>query len=181
MEEVWKAIDGYEGLYQVSNLGRVRSLDRIKNNHFYKGKVLKELKDRDGYSIVNLYGCKISKTHKVHRLVALAFVANPKNLHQVNHIDENKGNNAASNLEWCTPWYNLTYGSRRGSMVGIRNIKAKLTESDVQEIRRTYKKGDLTFGQSALGKKYGISHTQIGNIVRGESWKSLPGLAKEIE
>ena len=104
MEE-WKDIKGYEGLYQISNKGRVKSL-------YNKGKILTPGKDKDGYSIVSLYKNKIKKTNKVHRLVAQAFLSNPDNLPQVNHKDENKLNNCVENLEWCSVEYNINYGTR---------------------------------------------------------------------
>lgn len=173
MEEIWKDVKGFEGLYQVSNLGRVRSLDRRKNNQFFCGKILSLAKDKDGYCLVTLNDGKRKKTGRVHRLVALAFIQNPDNLPEINHIDENKENNSADNLEWCSTKYNLTYGSRKGMMVGTKNNHAKLTEKEVAEIRKIYKKGDLQFGQSALGKKYGVSHIQIANIVNRISWPNV--------
>ena len=173
MCEIWKDIRGYEGLYQVSNLGRVRSLDRIKRGAHYKGKILVLSKDKDGYLIVGLHDSKRSNTYRVHRLVAISFIPNPNDLPEVNHIDENKENNNVNNLEWCSTKYNLTYGSRKGAMVGTKNNHAKLTEDQIKEIRRIYKKGDLQFGQSALGKKYGVSHCQIGNIVKRKSWTNV--------
>ena len=113
MEE-WKSIPGYEGLYEVSNLGRVRSLDRyVKysngNIHLHKGKVLSPGKNTDGYLEVVLKCNRKCKTITVHRLVAQTFIPNPDNLPQVNHKDEVKSNNCVENLEWCTQQYNLNY------------------------------------------------------------------------
>lgn len=104
--ENWKSISGYEGLYEVSDTGRVRSLK------FGKTRLLKPGKTRKGYLRVVL--CKDGKVKKmsVHRLVAEAFVQNPLNLPQVNHRDENKRNNTATNLEWCSARYNVNYGTR---------------------------------------------------------------------
>lgn len=120
--EVWKDIDGFEGLYQVSNLGRVRSLDRTVNDVFlnrnrtrtFKGKVLSQKAAKDyGYKEVNLYGLdRKCKTVKVHQLVAKAFLPNPNGLVEVNHKDENVENNSVNNLEWCDRWYNTHYGNR---------------------------------------------------------------------
>lgn len=115
-EEIWKDIIGYEGLYQVSSLGRVRSLDRyvvdsLENRRFYKGKVLSPVKDTDGYLKVGLsYNGKCKKC-LVHRLAAQAFIENFDNLPEVNHKDEDKTNNNVDNLEWCTAKYNSNYGT----------------------------------------------------------------------
>ena len=122
MEEIWKDIPDFEGLYQVSNLGNVRVLDRyvnsaIRNNDKVKrkGKILKQYNKR-GYLQVSLI-----KNHKryyfsVHRLVAMAFLPNPDNLPQVNHKDENPLNNNLFNLEWCTAKYNCNYGNRNSKI-----------------------------------------------------------------
>ena len=116
-EEIWKPIEGYEGLYEVSNTGRVRSFDRyVKYSngqiHLHKGKVLSPIKDTDGYLQVVLHCNGKCKTIKVHRLVAQAFIPNPDNLPQINHKDEDKLNNCVENLEWCTAKYNINYGTR---------------------------------------------------------------------
>lgn len=115
MEEVWKDIEGYEGLYQVSNLGRVKSLDRVimrkkQGAIFKKGTILKPMEYK-GYQYVFL--CKDNKQRsiKIHRLVAKAFLHNPDKLPEVNHKDENKQNNRVDNLEWCNHKYNMNYGT----------------------------------------------------------------------
>ena len=108
-DEIWKDVEGYEKLYQVSNLGRVRSLGRdiIRNTRWctskpyhIAGKVLKILRAQADYRYVHLFDEQGTPTNKkVHRLVAQAFVPNPRRLEEVNHIDEDKGNNRADNLE----------------------------------------------------------------------------------
>ena len=116
--EVWENIKGYEGLYQVSNMGRVKSLERTvtqKNGRKYsvKERILKPRATPSGYLLVSLCnGSGKVKTFKVHRLVCEAFHENPKNKPCVNHIDENKTNNVASNLEWCTVAENINHGTR---------------------------------------------------------------------
>ena len=113
--EVWRPVVGYEGLYEVSNLARVRSLDRsivaIRNDkpciRSFKGRILTPCYDRYGYLQIRIK----NKMMKLHRLVAEAFIPNPDNLPQVNHKDECKINNIPSNLEWCTGAYNTTYGT----------------------------------------------------------------------
>ena len=106
MIEEWKDIKGYEGLYQVSNLGRVKSLK------FGKERILKTGVDRYGYISVNLYKNNKRKLCKVHRLVAEAFIPNLENKPEVNHLDEDKTNNMVSNLEWCTRNENVNHGTR---------------------------------------------------------------------
>lgn len=113
--EVWKDIKGYGGYYQVSNLGNVKSLDRyIKYpngcEHFFKGKNIKFIKDKDGYNVVNLKKHQKGKFSRVNRLVAQAFIPNPNNYPIINHKDEIKSNNKIDNLEWCTYKYNSNYG-----------------------------------------------------------------------
>ena len=110
--EIWRDIEGYEELYQVSNLGRVRSL-----NYNRTGKVrnMKLGTYPNGYKMVDLKKDKKRKAHLVHRLVAKAFIPNPNpdQLYEVNHKDEDKTNNAVENLEWCTHMYNQMYGTKR--------------------------------------------------------------------
>lgn len=109
-EEKWKDIEEYEGLYQVSNLGRVKSLGNGVTHK--EERILKQRKDNGGYLKVHLCCEGKHKHHSVHRLVAQAFIPNPDNLPQVNHKDENKQNNCVDNLEWCTSEYNNNYGAR---------------------------------------------------------------------
>ena len=109
MEEIWKDIEGYEGYYQVSNMGRVKSLNY---KHTGKERMLKQSKTNWGYSRVSFSKDGKSKHYLVHRLVASAFCENPHGYNNVNHKDENKQNNKASNLEWCNSSYNNTYNDR---------------------------------------------------------------------
>ena len=115
--ELWKDIPGYEGIYQVSNLGRVRSLERVVQsgrgfgNHIIPGQILKPEKSKPGYLFVILSKKHSRKMYLVHRLVAQAFVPNPHNYQQVNHIDEMKASNNAANLEWCDCKFNINWGT----------------------------------------------------------------------
>lgn len=109
MTEIWRDIKDYEGLYQVSNFGSVKSLNY---NHTGKEKILSTGKVSGGYLSVQLYKNGKGKMYSVHRLVAQAFIPNPLNLPQVNHKDENPSNNHVDNLEWCDQKYNNNYGTR---------------------------------------------------------------------
>ena len=113
--ELWRDIVGYEGLYQVSDLGRVRSLNY---NRTGKIKTLRLCIGKTGYLIVNLCKNGTNKVHKVHRLVADNWIENPlpEKWDQVNHIDEDKFNNRVENLEWCNNAYNCNYGTRNERM-----------------------------------------------------------------
>lgn len=155
-EEIWRSIDGYEGLYEVSNTGLIRSLDRfVGNRNRIKGKILSIRIEKDGYCSVALSKDGKIKRYKIHRLVAQAFIPNPEGLPQVNHKDENKTNNNVDNLEWCTSKYNINYGSRlnkslltkseRGyidfNMIGLdRKEYSKIWRSNHKDIMREYHK-----------------------------------------
>lgn len=126
--ENWKDISGYEGYYQISNLGRIRSLDRYANvggggRRLVKGKIIKPVKCTNGYYEASLSYKGVRKVLLLHRVVAEAFIPNPNNLPEVNHKDENPANNEASNLEWCTSKYNANYGTRNERMMIGRETK----------------------------------------------------------
>lgn len=120
LKEIWKDIEGYEGAYQVSDQGNVKTLSRkVKCGNGYvitKEKILSPGRDSSGYLVVRLSKNNKGKTYKIHRLVAIAFIPNPLNLPQVNHKDENKINPKADNLEWCTNKYNCNYGTHNERM-----------------------------------------------------------------
>ena len=123
--EVWKDIAGYDGLYQVSNLGRVRSLK------FGKVKILKLGKVRNRYIQVGLYKNRERKMCKVHRLVGQAFLLNPNNLPEINHRDEDKTNNRVENLEWCDRKYNNNFGTHN-QRVAEKMTNGKLSKTVLQ-------------------------------------------------
>lgn len=119
MSEEWRAVPGYEGLYEVSNCGRVRSLDRVisyvnkcgyVSKRLYKGEI-KEQYLSAGYHCVRLHKNGVGKHVRVHRIIAMAFIPNPHNYPCINHKDEDPTNNSISNLEWCTQSYNIGYGT----------------------------------------------------------------------
>lgn len=108
-EENWKDISGYEGLYQISDKGNVKSLNY---NHTGKERIMKLGRNHDGYLLVSLYKNGKQKYYRVHRLVAKTFILNSNNLPELNHKDEDKTNNCVENLEWCDRKYNVNYGTR---------------------------------------------------------------------
>ena len=139
MEE-WRDVIGYEGLYQVSNLGNVKSLERTvwngKGYRVIKEGILKAGKNGRGYLYVILFKGGKSKPCTVHRLVAEAFLENPENLPDVNHKDENKENNCVENLEWVSHEYNCNHGTRNRRIAeklsipiyGINKVSGLITE-----------------------------------------------------
>lgn len=178
MEEVWKDIQDYEGYYQVSNLGRVRSVDRIVSHwrggkQLKKGKMLKPYTDKHGYKHVTLSKDRKGKCVQVHRLVAFAFIPNPNNLKEVNHIDENPSNNCVDNLEWCTKQYNINYGTRNERMLqnrsGIRKSKPVLQYTFNGEFVAEYPSLMEAYRQT------GISFANISCCCRGKKRKDKRG------
>ncbi len=109
-QEIWKDIEGYEGLYQVSNLGRLRGLDRLDSRgHKVTGTILKLHYNKDGYYIITLGKDTIQKAYQVHRIVAKTFIPNPDNLHTVDHINGVRDDNRIENLRWCTIQQNNSF------------------------------------------------------------------------
>ena len=173
----WRPIKDYEGLYEISNTGLVKALEkrvdsgkchRTWNSHIKRFGV-----DAKGYLRVSLSKEGVNKTYKVHRLVATAFIPNPLQLPCVNHIDGNKTNNHVSNLEWCTHSENLKHAFKTGLKRndGEFNSQSKLTQEDVDHIRAVYKPRDKEFSTVALGRKYGVHRKTITGIVTGQYWR----------
>ena len=164
MEEIWKDIEGFENLYQVSNLGRVRSLDHyVKNGHgrrIVHGKILKPFKSSHGYLFVALG--KNAKHRSVHRLVASAFIQNPNNFPDVNHKDENKSNNVYTNLEWCNHSYNALYGTCQERLRKYKNRPVYMIDKDSGEIINRFDSMKIAM------EKTGVHKETISQICRGK-------------
>ena len=169
MIEIWKDIKDYEGLYQISNLGRIKSLYNYRRD----GTNILKPKIKHGYYQIGLRKNGIRKFYNVHRLVAIAFIPNPNNLPCVNHKDENKLNNNINNLEWCTIAYNNTYGTR------IERVVKKTGKHVIQfDLQNNQIKEYISISQAAREM-----NTSAGNIynccmnkpnynhVKGYKWK----------
>ena len=170
MQEIWKDISGYEGLYQVSNCGRVKSLNY---NHTKTGKVLCEKHHKSNYVTVVLCKNGVNKNKSIHTLVATAFIENPNNYPCVNHIDGNKRNNNVSNLEWCTHKQNIEHAIKTGlanhfGMLGRTGVKNTLSKKIVQYDLQgnVVNRWDCI---SDAARFYGIRHGNITNCLRGRN------------
>lgn len=168
MQEIWKSLKGvvkHGNNYEVSNFGRVRSVDRIESyngkTRKRKGKIIESRFDSHGYPIVLLYLNGMSKFYKIHRLVGLVFLDNPDNLPTINHKDGNKKNNHISNLEWAT------YGENNKHAYDNGLKHKKLSKEDIEYIQKVYKPYDKEFGSRALSKKFGVSQGRISGVARG--------------
>lgn len=169
--EIWKDIAGYEGLYQVSNRGRVKSLPR--NGTSKSEKLLNLHKDSKGSYNVSLSKNGKRKIAYVHRLVAEAFLPNPDNLPQVFHIDGNPANNDVNNLYWCTQEFireQLYWTGKLKNYKGTASKNSKLSNDDIIMIRAIYKKGDKALGVTSLAKQYQVSKSTISYIVNNKTY-----------
>ena len=167
MDEVWKYIDGYGKRYQISTMGSVRAIYKYR-----RSRILKPMMNKDGYLQVNLSDGNKIKHHRVHRLVANAFIDNPNNYSSINHKDFNKTNNCIDNLEWCTTAYNLQYGSERRIGKKVSNVP-RLSATDVIHIRKNCVPYSETNNIAVFAKKYKVSKCCISNICSGKSWKHI--------
>ena len=177
MQEIWKPIAGYEGLYEVSSLGNVRSNDREithRNGRRYrvKGRTLVFSKPH-GYHQVTLCDGNSKKPHKVHRLVASAFIPRTPGKDVVNHLDGNKGNNSVSNLEWTCPKGNARHARDAGLVNTARGELsggAKLSSDDIKAIRSMLRSGRR---QSEIASEFGVTQSNISRISTNDVWAHL--------
>ena len=165
MNEVWKDVVGYEGYYEVSDLGNVR-----KNKC---GTILK-LSMGTKYKLVGFYVNQKLKTPMVHRLVATAFIDNPENKEQVNHINGIKTDNRASNLEWVTLQENIAHSVRTGLLAGVRgenHHNCKISEEAARDIKFNYVKGVTSLKYFAA--KHNTTIQNVCFIANNKAWKWL--------
>lgn len=178
--EVWRDIDGYDGKYQVSNKGNVRSVDKLieysdGRQIKHKGKQLKPLTCKEGYLKVNLWKNNQMRKPLIHTLVAKHFLHDYyEEGYVVNHIDFDRTNNEVENLEWVTQYDNVHHTNKagRGSR-GIDRETAKLDDESVRYIRKHYKRRDKRFGTAPLAKKFDVNPTLISRVARREAWKHV--------
>lgn len=163
MKEIWKDIKGYEGLYQISNLGRVKSLGN-KSNHTMP--IIMKQATIKNYKCISLRK-NSSKIFKVHRLVAETFIPNPRNKPQVNHIDGNKENNNMDNLEWCTPSENAKHAYKSGLNKPKKGIENNRSTTVVKIDLLTGEELETYYSLREAERKTNIQHNDISKCCKG--------------
>lgn len=178
MNETWKSLKGIVecgDYYEVSDFGNVRSITRICSaGRTKKGRILKQSKNKKGYMTVKFSLNGKEKSYIVHRLVAIAFIPNPENKPQVNHIDNIRDNNRLNNLEWCTNSENQQHCVAQGRdkrQLGEDRPASKLKENDVLEIRALWTTGK--YKQRDLAEMYSVGQRTITTIVNRITWKHI--------
>ncbi len=178
--EIWSDIEGYEGHYQISNLGRARSVDRgmyVRQDRYTqprwtnrKGKLLKQYLDGKGYRMIRPCIFGISKTLMVHRLVAQAFVPNPEQKRVVNHLNADHLDNRAANLEWCTTKENNHHTIKLGRkpyVNGSKSLVSKLNAGQAKTIKQLLAAGEHPL---TIAKQFNISRSNVYAIKTGKTW-----------
>ena len=168
LAEEWKYINGYEGKYEVSNTGRVRSCSGRNAGLIHSGAICSK-----GYKRVCLYKDGKQRIFRVHRLVAKAFIENSDNLPQVNHKDCDKLNNHIDNLEWCDNQYNHNHKMKNGlnvTLKGSRHGMAKINEDDVREIKHLLSVG---YSHNEISNLMGVNTGTVSMIKNGKQWKHV--------
>ena len=177
--EIWRDVVGYEGLYQVSNFLRVKSL------RWQGGRIMKTRNSNYGYPCLNLFKDGESKFFATHILAAKAFIPNPANKPLVHHINANPLTCTVDELMWATYSENENFAyqaNRKPRLEGEKNPAAKLTTENVIEILNSYIPGDSKFSGRALAKKFGVSPATISNIICNKNFKnSIPRVSKKTD
>lgn len=171
-------LNGFEGIYKVSDKGDVCSLDRISNNGLgsdrkLKGKIIAQWNNHRGYALVTLHKNSKKVSIPVHILVAKSFIDNPENKPEVNHKDGNKLNNHYTNLEWATRLENQQHsvyvlGKHHA---GEKHYNAKLTVAVVVKMRELFKTGK--YSKTEIGRMFGLEKDHAINIINNKCWKTL--------
>lgn len=174
MKEKWLPVKEYEGIYEVSNLGRVRSLKRYvvgrDGMRFIRGRHLRPSLNTKGYPFINLWKNNNGKSTGIHRIVAIAFCENPDSLKEVNHIDSTPINNRSDNLEWCSHLQNMQHSVRAGRTKAVTNPKRaqKLTINDVVKIRGLRTEEGLSYAK--IGRRFNLAPETTRQICLGNQW-----------
>lgn len=178
MTEEWRPVVGYEGFYEVSDLGRVRSVSHVVKARYNatatkRGRLIRSrITDKKRrYLRITLSRNNVIKTHLVHRLVASAFVTNPKNKPCINHKNGNKEDNRPGNLEWVTHKENTHHAIRHGLINerGENSALARLTSEDARQIRFLSK----FMSQRKIGLLFGVNQTHVSHIVLRKAWAHI--------
>lgn len=182
--EIWKPVQGYEGYYEVSNVPRVRSVDRTvicKDGRvwFFKGQIMNPVIGKKGYYVINLSKDGKKQLMKPHRLKAIAFIPNPNNYPCLNHRDGNKLNNGLhadgnENLEWCTVKHNVIHAVETG--LQPRERKGKIKISELPTIVELIKN---KVSPKEIARQYKVSARTIRAIIDGENWSDITGIKKK--
>lgn len=180
--EIWQPVVGYEGMYEVSNYGHVRSIDRVVPHPSYgiavrKGQEIKPQLGRRGYLLVPLHQNGKLATKAVHRLVAEAFIGPRPDKHQINHIDCSKQNNSLPNLEYVTRSENMKHAYANGLIVvpycvGDKHYNAKLTADDVVGVRKRRSTGE---SYCSIAADYGVGRKTISDACEFKTWRHVNG------
>jgi hypothetical protein len=175
--EIWKDIQNYEGSYQVSNLGRIKSLERgdicPNGGKFIRKERIMKLRESNGYRRIQLLRNGKYKVYQVHRVVAIAFISNPDNKPFINHINFIRDDNSVENLEWCTHQENILHNVRNNRVkynIAEFHPNSSITREQATEVKKLIIKG---VKPTPISKQTGINVGIIYNIKAGLSWNHL--------